>query len=212
MSSELKLGFIKQVISTGNDLKRLFPAIKPLQESNVCQEFILHVEQADWQNANRLSTPVAAIVRAARLRSAAAVKFATALEQYRQATNATLNILQVEAIEAKQAEKVVQSNLDDDMARRIGAMSTQAVEQPQPSKLYPQPRLLLRDAFIWKNIRKMPRLQLIQELKIQKNFGLLDTVTTAKGFKDAALRYSRYHRLPTRTFRSETPYSPTDTD
>lgn len=79
-------------------------------------------------------------------------------------------------------------------------------------KEYPQPTLLPRDRFIWQNIRKMKMTQLIQELKIQKNFGLADAVATAKGFKDAALRYSRYHRLSTRTFRSETPYTPTDTD
>lgn len=154
MSSDIKLRFIKQVIATGNDLKRLFPAIKPLQESAVCQEFILHVEQADWPNANRLATSVAAVVRAARLRSAAAGEFAAALEAYRQATNATLSILQVEAIEAKQASKA-QSDFVADVAlermneaieqastkaferderdRRIEAMLAQAVELSQLS-------------------------------------------------------------------------------
>lgn len=81
-----------------------------------------------------------------------------------------------------------------------------------PVRAYPQPLLFGRDQFIWQNICTMSVRLLIQELKIQKNFGLADTVTTAKGFRDAALRYSRYHREPTRTFRSETPYTPTDTD
>lgn len=154
MSGDIKLQFIKAVITTGNELKRLFPSIKPLQDSAVCQEFILHVEQADWPNANRLATSVAAVVRAARLRSAAAGEFAAALEAYRQATNGTLSILQVEAIEAKQAAKA-QSDFVADVAlertneaieqasakaferderdRRIEAMLEQAVEQSQLS-------------------------------------------------------------------------------
>lgn len=245
MSGDIKLRFIKAVITTGNELKRLFPSIKQLQDSSVCQEFILHVEQADWQNANRLSTAVAAVVRAARLRSAAAGEFATALEAYRQATNATLSILQVEAIEAKQAAKA-QSDFVADVAlermneaieqasakaserderdRRIEAMLSQAVEQSQqaevesddarnqPSKPYPQPKLLQRDTFIWKNITTMTMPQLIQALKIEKNFGAGDSITTNRGFKQAALRYSQHHRLPTRNFKQEIPYSPSGTD
>jgi hypothetical protein len=82
----------------------------------------------------------------------------------------------------------------------------------EPIKTYPQPLLLRRDRFIWENICTMSMEQLIQELKKEKNFGRPDAVTTPKGFKDAALRYSRHHQLPTRNFRSETPYIPTDTD
>jgi hypothetical protein len=90
------------------------------------------------------------------------------------------------------------------------------LELPLPEakqvKPYPQPKLLLRDRFIWESIRTMSKEQLIQALENKKNFGLRDTVTTPKGFKDAALRYSQYHKLPTRNFRSETPYLPSDTD
>jgi hypothetical protein len=84
--------------------------------------------------------------------------------------------------------------------------------EAKPVKTYPQPKLLLRDEFIWQNIVTMRMKQLIQALENKKNFWLTDAVKTLKGFKDAALRYSQYHRLPTRTFRSETPYMPSDTD
>ena len=99
------------------------------------------------------------------------------------------------------------------MRKNLPALKAASVlAEVKPIKTYPQPLLLLRDRFIWENICTMSMEKLIQELKKEKNFGRPDAVTTPKGLKDAALRYSRHHKLPTRNFRSETPYTPTDTD
>lgn len=80
------------------------------------------------------------------------------------------------------------------------------------AKEYPKPDLEPRDAFIWQNIRKKSMIELIQALKVKKNFGMKKAITTPKGFKDAALRYSQHYKKPTRNFLSETPYMPSDTD
>jgi len=200
MSGEIKLRFIKQVIATGNDLKRLFPSIKPLQDSAVCQEFILHVEQADWQNANRISTSVAAVVRAARLRSAAAGEFAKALELYRQSTNATLNILRDEAIEANQAAKaqndfvadVVIERMNeaieqvrtraierDETARRIEALLAQAVEQSQAAKAASDDDIDIEAAPL--DCLTSQQRKIVQCLLEQKHFVLAGTIAEYPG-------------------------------
>lgn len=94
-------------------------------------------------------------------------------------------------------------------ALRVAAVGSPGSGSPQP---YPAPALLERDQFVWENILKMSFKELKLEQKNRKNFGQPKPITSEVGFRKAALRYSQHHKLPTRNFREETPYSPTETN
>jgi len=80
------------------------------------------------------------------------------------------------------------------------------------NKPYPSPKTYEKDKFIYENITKMNCNQLKLEVEKRKTSDGWKPITTAIGFRKSALRYSTFHKLPTRNFQGEQDGKTTETD
>ncbi|MDV6030386.1 MAG: hypothetical protein F9B45_09820 [Phycisphaera sp. RhM] len=102
--------------------------------------------------------------------------------------------------------------LPDAWAASCQAVDVLLSEPARPTKVYPDPDNYARDKWIWENILKKKRRELIVDLKKREKSHGWNLIENVKSFRDAALKYSEHHELPTRNFQTETPYTGSDSE